>query len=108
MQNQVERFRGAEQSREALGPARAGNDADARLGQSETELTGHRQSEVATERELEAAAGGAAVDRGHRYERARCNRRMKRWNGCSSCGAGAARVGAALLRSALTASSPTS
>ena len=68
MENEIERLRSTEQSRVALRPTRTGNDADTCLRQAQTEFTGHRQSKVATERELEATTGRAAVDRRHRYE----------------------------------------
>ena len=55
--------RGADQSRQVLSAASAGNDAERSLGQPEPRAGGG-DDEVAGERDLEAAAERGAVDRG--------------------------------------------
>jgi hypothetical protein len=64
VQDQVERPRASQQTREALGAAGTGNDADAGLGQAVAEVAAAHETEVAGEAQLAAAACGIAVDGG--------------------------------------------
>ena len=61
-EDHLERRRAADEAREALGAARERQQADQDIRQGERRVFG-RHPNVAGERELEAGAGGIAVDR---------------------------------------------